>query len=120
MAALTRDHVYESFEYTASVAKTKGLVEKINDVYGFWFLDVSAGSDGTFLYKCKQVRIGKKTGTGEAINQGDRVYGDPADSYNVSPTKSAGFIFLGYAKEAATASDTDVLIEFIGTMWDLL
>jgi len=120
MAALTRDHVYESFEYTASAAKTKGFVEKINDVYGFWFTVVASGSDGTFIYKCKQVRIGKKTGTGEAINQGDRVYGDPADSYNVSPTKSAGYIYLGIAKEAQTSSDTDVLIEFDGTLWDLI
>lgn len=120
MGALLRDHVYDSFMTEAvSAAKTKGAIEKIQDVYGFYMTDLSSGDDGTFIYKAKQVRIGKKTGTGELIYAGDYVYGDPTDSYNVSATKSAGFIYLGIAKEDQVASDTDILIEFDGTMSDL-
>ena len=102
--------------------KTKGDVELIKDGYGFWFndVDVSVDDKATFVIQAEGATADKKTGTGEEIYAGDKVYGDPADSYKVSATKGAGFLYLGTAHEDATASDTTVYIKFDGTLYTLL
>lgn len=124
MAYLLHDNVYDCFARTIQKTVTKGLVEQIQDCIGFYFNDctysASTSKDVTFVYKAKQARVGKKSATGEDINPGEKVYADPSDLYNVSATKSTGFLFVGWAKEYASGIDTDVLIEFDGTLFSVL
>lgn len=123
MSIYTRDHVYDGLKIESIAADiTKGTVALIQDVYCFYpyAVDVSVDDTAIALQKCKQAVADKKTGTGEDITAGDRVYGDPADSYKVSKTKGVGYLYLGIAIEGATASATTVLIEFDGTLHDVL
>ena len=119
MAIYLRDIVYDHIMVVSIAADiTKGTVALVNDVYVFYpdDVDVSVDSTATAIKEAKQALADKKTGTGETISAGDFVYGDPADSYKVSRTKSAGFVCLGTAIENATASDTTVLIKFNGEL----
>ena len=112
---------YNEFKHTYLADAAAGTVMPLNDIYGFPIksIDISDEEDETFVYKAETVEIGKKTGTGEEIEAGEYVYGDPADNYDVSATKGAGYIYLGIAQETVTASATVVDIEFDGTMADL-
>lgn len=123
MAIYLRDLVYDHILVDDIASDiTKGAVALVNDIYVFYpeAVDVSEDDTSIAITKAKQAKADKKTGTGESINAGERVYGDPADSYKVSATKSSGFKYLGIAKEDASASDTDVLIEYDGTLSDIL
>ena len=123
MSILLRDFVFDAVNSDNIASdKTKGTVEKVQDVYIFWAhaVDVSEEDKAIAVKKAKQALATKKTGTGEDITAGDRVYGDPTDSYAVSKTKGGGYLYLGVAINDATTSDTTVLIEFDGTQWDLL
>jgi len=117
MSILLRDYVYDAIRDVSIAADVvAGTVGVVNDSYGFWpyAVDVSVDRTSIFVTWAKQALATKKTGTGQAINEGDFVYGDPADSYAVSATKGAGYLYLGKAIQAASASDTTVLIEFDG------
>jgi len=124
MAAYVRcsTQLYTEFVHEYTIDTVRGTIELVNDVYGFNHVavDVSVEDEATFIYKCPAVVIGKKSGTGEAISKGERVYGDPADDYDVSATKSVGYLYLGIALEDAAASDTTVDIEYDGTLHDVL
>ena len=112
---------YNEFINTFVADVAAGTVMPLNDIYGFPIktVDISDEDEETFVYKAETVEIGKKTGTGEEIERGEYVYGDPNDNYNVSATKGSGYIYLGIAQETVTASATVVDIEFDGTMADL-
>lgn len=124
MAYILEDFVYDEFVVTIGANVTKGQVAQIHDCIGFYFNDetysASSPKQVAFAYKAKQVRVGKKSATGEDINPGDKVYADPADDYNVSATQASGYLFVGWAKEAADGLDTDVLINFDGTLFEVL
>lgn len=104
-----------------AAAVTKGEPAVRQDVFGFWITDLAADVKGGFIYRCRQVRADKKTGTGEAFLAGDRVYYIVADGL-VSPTPSGtpgtDSYFCGWAKDDAPASASDVLINFDGTRYD--
>jgi len=101
---------------------TAGTVAVVQDCIVFYpyAVDVSVKDYAIAVKKCLQAEADKKTGTGEEIAAGDRVYGDPADSYKVSATKGSGYQYLGIAKLAATASGTSVMIAYDGTLHDVL
>ena len=123
MAIYLRDIVYDEIIVNGIAADiVKGTVALVNDVYVFYphAVDVSVDATSIAIKKAKQAVADKKTGTGETISEGDRVYGDPTDSYLVSKTKGVGYLYLGVAKKDATASDTSVLIEYDGTLHDVL
>lgn len=123
MAAYVNSKLILKSEFTRTyIANTSsGTIGLVNDVYGFNLvaIDVSVEGGEVFVYKCPIVTIDKKTGTGESISKGERVYGDPNDEYKVSATKGAGYVFLGWAEEDAAASDTTVVINYDGTLHEV-
>lgn len=118
-----RDNVIydELFNEEVAAARVKGQVEVIQDVFGFWFTDVAAGAEGTFIYRMRQVVADKAQGTGEAILAGDRVYYIvatglvSATAVGVAGTDS---YFCGWAKRDATAAQAQVWMNFDGTRYD--
>ena len=106
----------------AAITISKGDAAVRQDVFGFYIKNQEAASEEmTLVYRCRQVEADKRTGTGEAIISGDRLYYYPATT-NVSPTATgtAGtdYYFCGWAKKSATASATTVLMNFDGTRYD--
>lgn len=118
--------IYDDLFDTPAAARTKGQAEVIRDVFGFWITAITAAQLAAeqvcaFIYRARQVYAGKRTGTGEAILAGDRLYYYVSDGL-VSPTAigTAGtdYYFCGWAKEDAAASDDEVWMNFDGTRWD--
>jgi len=111
-------------EVTIAAAVTKGQAVLHNDVFGFYF---AAQTDITkvvaLVYRMRQVLADKGTGTATVINEGDRLYYVVATGV-VSPTVvgtiGTDSYFCGWAKKAAGASDTTVLMNFDGTRYDQL
>jgi hypothetical protein len=113
------DIIYDELWDVLPGAVVKGDAAVVQDVFGFYFFDrETAGDEVTFIYRMRQVIATKKTGTGEDIVAGEKVYYYVATK-NVSPNKvgSAGsdYYFCGWAKKSASAADTTVLINFDGT-----
>jgi hypothetical protein len=119
----------ELWDVEVAAAVTKGQAVVVQDVFGFYFTDVTAQmitdsrNEVAFIYRMRQVEAGKLTGTGEAIIRGDRVYatsGSGFQSVTANPTGTAGtdYYFCGWAKKSAAASATTVLINFDGTRYD--
>jgi predicted RecA/RadA family phage recombinase len=106
------------FVYTVPVDVEKGDVQVIEDVLVFAENDADAGHDVTCVFKCTQCRADKKIGTAEDITKGQRLFVDLTDAA-VSPTKGAGMLFCGWAKEDAAGSDETVWMEFEGTQTTL-
>ena len=105
-----------------ATAVSLGDAAVVQDVFGFYINSrLAAGDEITFIYRCRQVEAAKRTGTGEAILAGDKLYYYPATT-NVSPTATgtAGtdYYFCGWAKKDATASATTVLMNFDGTRYN--
>lgn len=114
----------ELLEVEPATAVNKGDVALQQDVVGFWAKDrEAAGEEVTLIYRCRQVLADKRTGTGEEIIAGDRLYFYPTTN-NVSPTPTgvAGtdFYFCGWAKENAGANVTEVHMNWDGTRPDQL
>lgn len=107
----------------AAIVKGQGVLKQ--DVFGFYLkateTDTPADEEIAIIYRCRQVTALKRTGTGEAIIAGDRLYYYPSDE-RVSPVAvgAAGtdYYFCGWAKEDAASSDIDVLMNFDGTRYD--
>jgi predicted RecA/RadA family phage recombinase len=118
MGIFQADFRKSDFVYTVPVDVSKGDVQIIQDVLVFAENDADAGHDVTCVFKCVQCRADKKTGTGADILKGQQLFVDLTDAH-VSPTKSAGFIFCGWAKEDADGSDGTVWMEFDGTVTPL-
>jgi hypothetical protein len=106
------------------VAVTKGEAVQHNDVFGFYFNDeTDTTKPVVIVYKMRQVLADKAVGTGEAIEEGDRVYYFPATelvSANPGTTVGTDYYYCGTCKKAATGSDTTVLIRFDGELWDIV
>jgi hypothetical protein len=104
------------------VAVEKGEAVLHNDVFGFYGNDESDITKPVILYyRMRQVLADKGTGTAEAIEQGDRLYYFPATGLvSATPGTTVGvdYYFCGWAKKAAGANDTTVLMNFDGTLWD--
>ncbi len=105
----------------SGAAVTAETAAVIQDVFGFYLTDGAIGDEVAFVYRCRQVLATKKTGTGEAILRGDRVYYYPADdaiSSTATGTAGTDYYFCGWAKKSALATDSTVLINFDGTRYD--
>lgn len=108
----------------AALVKGQGVIKQ--DVFGFWLKDSETATPTTeeiaIIYRCRQVEANKRTGTGEAILAGDKLYYYPSDE-KVSPTATGAvgtdYYFCGWAKKDAAASDLTVLMNFDGTNYDL-
>ena len=118
------DVIYDELRNVVPVKQTgKGDVVVRQNVAGFWVTDLAPGEPGTLIYRCRQVRANKFTGTGEIILAGDRLYFVPGPGC-VTPTPvgtpGVDSYFVGWAKEDANAAVDTVLINFDGTRYDQL
>jgi hypothetical protein len=100
----------------------KGEPAVVQDVFGFYMKDAEVVDEEVcFVYRDRQVDADKRTGSGEQILAGDRLYYYPSDRL-VSPTAAGTFgvdyYFCGWAKKDAAALDEHVLMNFDGTRWD--
>jgi hypothetical protein len=123
MAFILRDDqqqaYHELWDVVVASAVTKGFGAVVQDVFGFYMTAGAAGDEVTFIYQATQVRVGKLTGTGEAISAGQKVYATLGSNFQLVTANPAGVIgtdyyFCGWAKKDADADDTDVLIHFEG------
>lgn len=112
----------ELFDVIPATAITKGTAAVVQDVFGFYIKDrESVGEEVVFVYRMRQVRSDKSTGTGTEIVAGDRLYYIVAnDNVQNTPVGTPGTdsYFCGWAKRDATASATEVLMNFDGTRYD--
>ena len=106
------------------------VVEGVGVIKGSVFTYLLAGrsqenidngmTDITPIYKSRQTRARKRTGTGEAIESGDKIYFYPGtNTVSAVATGTAGtdYYFCGWAKESALAADTTFKMEFDGTRY---
>jgi len=124
---LQKDNVIydEMVDKAAPYTVKKGDPKLSQDTFGFYGNDAKTNIDRTttpeeviIIYRCRQVEALKKTGTGEAIVHGDRLYFIVADkkvSPNFSGSAGTDFYFCGWAKEDAGANESTVLMNFDGT-----
>lgn len=104
-----------------AVAVEKGDGAISQDVFGFWFTDLAANHTGVLVYRCRQVSAAKRTGTGEGITAGDRLYYIPAEDVvtpNAGANPGVDSYFCGWAKEDADETADTVLMNFDGTRYD--
>lgn len=106
------------------VAVEKGEPVLHNDVFGFYFNDETDTTKiVTIVYRMRQVLADKSEGSGEEIEVGERVYYFPATelvSSNPGTTVGTDYYFCGWAKKAAGANDSTVLIDFDGSLYNVL
>lgn len=112
---------------STAVATTKGAGVLVGDVFAFELYgktaeQIAEGDDDKIpIYRMRQVMALKRTGTGEAITPGEKIYYYPGDklvSSTATGTAGTDYYFCGWAKEAAAASAVNVLINFDGTRYD--
>ena len=118
---LMRDNVIydELLDVIAPAAVVKGQVALIQDVYAFYMNDAAAGEEVVAVYKCRQALMDKVAESGEEIVAGDQVFYNPVTGLG-SATKGVGMVFVGWAKEDALDTDEQVLINFDGTLHQLI
>jgi hypothetical protein len=110
----------ELWDEVPGAVRAKGFAYVVNDVFGFLLnASLTVTDEVAFIHANRQVRADKLTGTGEAIQHGQKVYatlGTNFQSVTANPTGVIGtdYYFVGIAKKDALASDTTVLIKFWG------
>lgn len=113
------DDLWDAVISGSAVVKGEPVVKQ--DSFGFYMNDGAVGDEVIILYTCRQVTANKKTGSGEAILSGDRLYYFPATN-NVSPNKGVtpgtDYYYCGTAKKDAGASAATVDMRFDGTRYD--
>jgi predicted RecA/RadA family phage recombinase len=123
MSFLMRDPVdYKPIlDVTPGSDVTKGEAAVVQDSFGFYFKDADSGDEVTFVIECRQVLATKKTGTGEEISSGEKLYYIVADDAVTSNDPGSGYgttcYYCGTAIEDASASATTVLMDFDGTRY---
>lgn len=80
---------------------------QVEDIIGAILEDAAAGEEAVMIYFAEKIYLQKKIGSGEVFAIGQDVYWDPADRL-VSPNATSGFIWIGYAIEAAGVNDLRV------------
>lgn len=117
------DELWDVTPAGAAGSVVHGTEAVVQDVFGFYyFTNLVAGDEVTFIYRQRQVLADKATGTGEAILAGDRLYYIVATGL-VSPNNGGGvagtdYYFCGWAKRNAGANVDEVLMNFDGTRYD--
>lgn len=123
MSFLMRDNVdYKGLNdviVVAAVVKGQAVVKE--NTFGFYFKAGAIGDEVIVVYKDRQVLATKKTGTGESITSGDKLYYIVADDAVTANDPGSGYgttaYYCGTALEDATASATTVLMDFDGVRY---
>ena len=109
-----------TMDVTLSVAVTEGEIKTVGNTIGFVFATMSTATSNTLetdtytlVYQADKVQANKDN---EAISQGALVYWDGAE---VSASSTGGSL-IGHCIEAATATDTTVMIDFDGRLANLV
>ena len=111
---------------TPAVAVSAGDAALIENVLAFYIQSIDPTgtlapgekTEGTAVYRCRQVIALKKVGTSEACLPGQKLYYDPATkkvSVNKTGTAGTNCYLCGWVKLAAGASDTTVEMNYDGT-----
>jgi hypothetical protein len=117
---LPRDHVYDDArDVVPAAAVTQGQVALVNDVIGFFLYAVAALVEATFIYKNKQAVATKAAGSGTAILSLQKLYVDLATGI-VTNVYASGLYFCGWAKEDADDDADTVLMNWDGTLWEVI
>jgi predicted RecA/RadA family phage recombinase len=120
MSAIAEDIVYDDLrDITPNAAVTQGQIALVQDVVGFYLYAKAADNEVTFLYRCKQVKATKATGSGTEITSGQKLYVDLTTGV-VTNVYSTGLYLVGWAKEDAGADDSTVLMRWDGTLWEAI
>jgi hypothetical protein len=110
----------ELWDEIPGAVRAKGYAYVVNDVFGFLLTAAQSVTDEVaFIWKARQVEVDKLTGTGEAINHGDKVFATLLTNFQqvtANPTGTIGtdYYFVGIAKKDAAGSASTVLISFWG------
>lgn len=128
MAFILKDNQQQAYDELWDVVPgaivVKGFAQVVNDVFGFFLkASTSITEEVCFIYHASQVEADKLTGTGESISAGEKVYatlGSSFQSVTANPTGTIGtdYYYCGIAKKDAAATDTTVLIKFIGQSYN--
>jgi len=98
---------------TPSGGYTAGVLYKVQDTWAIPFATYAAAATAVMIYAAERALVTKKTGTGESIAEGDRVYVN-STTKAVSKTKGSGDECVGVCTKSATATATQVEIELDG------
>ncbi len=105
-----RSSKYQSMTVTLGGTKDNLTLELIQDTVGFYEIGGKSGEAVAFITQIDKALMPKKSGSGEAIDQGAKVY------YDAGTGKLTGIsgTLCGRALEAAGANDTTILVAFNG------
>ena len=90
-------------DFTAAADINTGEIALVEDCYGLAYADVTSGNTGSLIVECTNCEVPKATGTGKTFAIGDIMWLDPSGLL-VYKDFATGYIFVGYAIEAATAA----------------
>jgi len=94
------------------VPVVEGAMDKLEDTVGVYMQGAVAGEYVAFLYHAEKIVLPKDAGTGLSITQWAKVY------YNAATKKLTGVaaqnLWVAICLKAATATDTEVLVDFKG------
>ena len=96
---------------TAGADIVAGAYGALGSAHTFSLVDVANGDDYAAVVKCENVKVAKATGVTFAV--GAPVYYDVADG-NVNA--DGANVLIGFAKEAGASADTELYINFDGTL----
>ena len=125
MAWHSPDSTYQSFQHTATTARTAGEPELLQDTVVVPFHDAKANETCTMIYKCESIVADKVvTANRGVIHAGEkvRVHLTGTNSGSVEDdggTLGANLVDCGFAVEAAVQTDTEVRIRFNGEAAEL-
>jgi hypothetical protein len=104
-----------SIQDVVGAAKTKGNIELIGGVIGFYPVDVENGKLGTFIIQADEIEV--DVDSAATYNAGDLLYEDAAVPTGVwNKTGGAGRIAVAVCKKDYPALSTKVLaVKFSGT-----
>lgn len=108
-----RSSKYSTFPYTApSGGVVGGAMGKIGDAVVVFYKTKAAGAEVAAVYDAEKIVLTKKTGSGEAIAKGAKIYYEAASG---KVTGVAGSnVLCGRALEAVGVDATTVLARFNG------
>ncbi len=107
-----RSSKYQSMTVTLGGTKVAGALDKIGDTVGVYYTGGVSGALVAFVTQADKIVLAKKTGSGEAIAQGAKVYYEAA-SGNLTGVAGSNTL-CGRCNAAAGASDATVEVAFNG------
>ena len=112
-----------------TIGTGRGLAKMIQDCFAYFMKNQERTNEEiAALYRVRQTIADKRTGSGENIIHGDRLFAYPktagiaftiSQDWEVSPiatgTIGTDYLFCGWAKEDAGENEDEVLMNFDGT-----